>query len=100
MEENAKKEKKWPIVVAEIIDFLLIIAYFVIGFSGIMEAVSRFDFAGMFDSVMGAIWFITIASIILALICLLVKPMRTKATIKMAIFNLIWAGWNIYCLCS
>lgn len=97
---NMQKEKNWPIVLAEIIDFLLIVIYFIIGFHNMIDAAKNFDFAGMFDSVVGAIWFITIASIVLALICLCIKPMRTKATIRLAIFNLVWAGWNIYCLCG
>ena len=54
------------------------------------------DFGGMFDDVMGVIWFLNIAILALALICLTVKSMRTKYTVKMSIWNIVWIIGNIY----
>ena len=65
-EKEPKGRLSWLIPVLEII---VMIAYLLIGFKGIIKALKTFNFAGMFESVSVAIWFLNIATIILTVLC-------------------------------
>lgn len=80
---------------AWIIELALLAAYLIIGFDGIVDGITSLDFEAIFEAVDDAILFFTIATLIVALMFLIIKPLRTKTTRSMAIANLIWAISNI-----
>lgn len=91
---TSKGRLSWVIPVLE---FIVIIAYLVIGFGGIMDAFKSFDFAGMFKSVETAIWFLVIATVVITVLCFL-PPFKSKANKRIAIWNIIWLAFTIYSL--
>jgi len=96
MSAEVKKEEKgrlsWLITVLEI---LIIIAYFVIGFGGIAKAVQDMDFVGIFESVWIAILFLIIATAVVTVMCFL-PLFKSKVNIRWAIWNIIWIAFSIY----
>ena len=96
MSTEVQKEKKgrlsWVITVLEI---LVIIAYFVIGFGGIANAFKQMDFAGMFESVKSAIVFLIVAIAIITVLCF-VPIFKSKGNVRWAIWNIIWIAFSIY----
>ena len=83
-------------VIAAVSELLIAVLYLAIGFNAITSAVENMNFANMFDGIITAICFLNIAILALALVCLLVKPMRTKYTVRMSIWNIIWILGNVY----
>lgn len=83
--------------VIPILEFIVVIAYFAIGFGGIANAFQNMDFVGMFESVQTAIWFLVIATIIITILCF-VPLFKSKANVKIAIWNIIWLAFSIYSL--
>ena len=67
---EVKKETKgrlfWVIPILEII---VIIAYFAIGFGGLTNAFQNMDFVGMFESVRTAIIFLIVAIAAITVLC-------------------------------
>ncbi len=100
MKENSVTTSKgrfsWIIPVLE---FIVIIAYLIIGFGGIMDAFKSFDFAGIFKSVETAIWFLVIATVVVTILCFL-PLFKSKANKKIAIWNIIWLVFTLYSLLS
>lgn len=96
MSKEVQNEKKgrlsWVITVLEII---VIIAYFVIGFGGIANAFQNMDFAGMFESVRSAIVFLVVAIAIITVLCF-VPIFKSKGNVRWAIWNIIWIAFSIY----
>ena len=96
--ETVKTSEKgrlhWVIPILEVI---VIIAYFAIGYGGIIKAFQNFDFAGMFKSVQTAIWFLVIATVVITILCF-VPLFKSKANVRIAIWNIIWLGFTIYSL--
>ncbi len=93
---EVKTERKgrlsWVITFLEII---VIIAYFVIGFGGLADAFKRMSFSGMFESVKTAIIFLIVATAIITILCF-VPVFKSKANIRLAIWNIIWMGFTLY----
>lgn len=94
--EVKKGRLAWLIPVLEII---VIVAYFAIGFGGIKDAFAHMDFEGMFKSVETAITFLLVATIILAILCF-VPIFKSKGNIRWAIWDIIWVVLTIYGLAS
>lgn len=80
-------------------EIAIMVLYFVLGWKGIKK-IFELDFAGAFDSVLGAIWFLNITILALTLCILLIKPLRTPANKRRVIWNLLWIGSNIYMMYS
>ena len=95
-EKKVQNNNRKANLIANLAEIVIVILYLIFGFKSISEGISDMDFGGMFDDVMGVIWFINIAILALALICLTVKSMRTKYTVKMSIWNIVWIIGNIY----
>ncbi len=92
VQKQDKGRLSWLIPVLEII---VIIAYLVIGFSGIMDAFKNMNFAGMFESVRGAIWFLIIAIAVITLLCF-IPIFKSKSNTRWAMWNIIWIAFSIY----
>ena len=90
--KNEKGRLSWLITVLELV---IIIAYFVIGFGGIADAFENMDFAGMFESVRVAILFLIIATAGITVMCFL-PLFKSKGNIRWAIWNIIWIAFSIY----
>ena len=95
-EKKVQNNNRKASLIANLAEIVIVILYLIFGFKSIWEGISDMDFGGMFDDVMGVIWFLNIAILALALICLTVKSMRTKYTVKMSIWNIVWIIGNIY----
>lgn len=91
MEESTKKNIKAGLIVS-IIEIVLIAVYFFLCY----KAITSGNLSTMFSGAETAIWFITIATLALAILIFTVKPLKTKTTIKWAIVDFAWAAWNIY----
>lgn len=96
MDEKKVKNNGKANLIANLAELVIVILYGIFGFKAIADGVSNMDLGGMFDDVIGVIWFLNIAILALAVVCLTVKFMRTKYTIKMSIWNIIWIIGNIY----
>ena len=94
IKSSEKGRLHWVIPILEII---VMVAYFAIGFGGIANAFQNFDFVGMFESVKTAIWFLVIATVVITILCF-VPLFKSKANVKIAIWNIIWLGFTIYSL--
>lgn len=96
MNTEVQKEQKgrlsWVITVLEII---VAIVYLVIGFGGIVRAVERMDFVGIFESVKIAIIFLIIATAVVTALCF-VPVFKSKGNVRLAIWNIIWIAFSIY----
>lgn len=82
-----------------VLELLILIAYFVIGARGIHTAMKNMDFVGMFDSVYKAIWFLVIATMFTTILCFL-RPFKSKGTMYIAVWNIVWIGFSLYALCG
>jgi len=98
--EEKKGMKPW---VANLIVFVLelieIVIYFALAGKAIKKAFKG-DFAGAFEGVAGAIWFINISALLIALAIFLIKPLRTKTNKWIAWWNIFWVAGNIYMIYS
>ena len=95
--KNSEKGRlSWVIGILELI---VVIAYFAIGFGGITNAFKDFDFAGMFKSVETAIWFLVIATVVITVLCF-IPIFKSKANVRIAIWNIVWLAFTIYSLVS
>lgn len=98
MDPQEKKRVRRVNLLALIIELIIIVVYCIVGFGGLLSAFKDMDFSGMFESVQTAILFLIIATVVVAILFLTVKPLRTEATKKWAIFDLVWAGLSILSL--
>lgn len=93
---DVKKETKgrlfWVIPILEII---VIIAYFAIGFGGLANAFQNMDFVGMFESVRTAILFLIVAIAVITVLCF-VPIFKSKGNVRWAIWNIIWIAFSVY----
>lgn len=100
METNTKEVTKgrlsWVIPILEII---VIIVYLAIGYNGIQESVAASDFEGIFNSVKTAIWFLVIVTIIITILCFL-PIFKSKLTVRIGVWNVIWLILTLYGLFS
>ena len=87
----AKGRLHWLVPVLEIV---VVILYFVIGFGGIMDAFQRMDFAGIFESVIGAI-FLIVAVVAITIMCF-IPIFKSRWNMWCAIWNIIWLCSIIY----
>ena len=93
---EVKKETKgrlsWVIPILEII---VIIAYFAIGFGGLTNAFQNMDFVGMIESVRTAIIFLIVAIAAITVLCF-VPIFKSKSNVRWAIWNIIWIAFSFY----
>lgn len=80
-----------------VLDAVVMIAYFAIGFKGIIDGFKEFDFEGMFESVQVAIIFLLVATLVITVMCF-IPIFKSKANVRIAIWNIIWMGFTIYTL--
>lgn len=92
VQKNQKGRFSWVIPVLEVI---VIIAYLVIGFGGLFDALQRMDFVGMFESVKNAIIFLIVAIVIITALCF-VPIFRSKLNLFFAIWNIFWIALSVY----
>lgn len=92
VQKETKGRLSWVITVLEII---IIVAYFAIGFGGLANAFKHMDFVGMFESVRTAIVFLIIATAIITILCF-VPIFKSKGNVRWAIWNIIWIAFSIY----
>lgn len=95
-EKKVQNNNRKANLIANLAELVIIILYGILGAKSISKGVSKMDIGGMFDDIIGTIWFLNIAILALAVICLTVKAMRTKYTVKMSIWNIVWIIGNIY----
>ena len=69
-EKKVQNNNRKANLIANLAEIVIVILYLIFGFKSISEGISDMDFGGMFDDVMGVIWFLNIAILALALICL------------------------------
>ena len=100
MDPQEKKRVRRANLIALVVELVIIAVYLIVGLGGIINGVQSMDFAGMFESVEAAILILVVATLVAAVIFLTVKPLRTKTTIKWAIFDIIWAVLTIISLVS
>ena len=97
MENQAQsKFKPW---MANLIVFALelieIFLYVAIAGKAIGQALEG-NISGAFDDIVGAMWFLNISALVIALLILFIKPLRTPMNKGIAYWNIIWVGLNIY----
>jgi len=94
--ETQSKFKPW---MANLIVFALelieIFLYFAIAGKAIGKVLEG-NISGAFDNIVGAMWFLNISALIIALLILFIKPLRTPMNKGIAYWNIIWVGLNIY----
>lgn len=94
--ETNSRFKPW---MANLIVFFLelieIILYFGIAGKAISNALKG-DISGAFNDIVGAMWFINISALFIALLILFIKPLRTRMNKGIAYWNIIWVALNIY----
>ena len=94
--ETQSKFKPW---MANLIVFALelieIFLYFAIAGKAIGKVLEG-NISGAFDNIVGAMWFLNISALIIALLILFRKPLRTPMNKGIAYWNIIWVGLNIY----
>lgn len=96
MEKEVQKKGRlsWVITLLEII---VMIVYFVVGFGGASNAAQNMDIAGMFESVKTAIIFLIAATVVITILCF-VPIFKSKTNVRIAIWNIIWLAFIIYSL--
>lgn len=92
VQKETKGRLSWVITVLEII---VIVAYFAIGFGGLANAFEHMDFAGMFESVRIAIIFLIAATAVITVLCF-VPIFKSRGNVRWAIWNMIWIAFSIY----
>lgn len=97
--ENQKKSSKKANVIASIVEVLILLLYGVMWMSALDRGSRSGNLAQMFEEVVAGIWILNISMLILAIVCLTVKAMRTNYTVRMSVWNMVWAIGNIYFLC-
>ncbi len=93
--ENQKEVKGRLSWLIPILEFVVIIAYFAIGYKGIINGVSNMDIGGMFEGVRTAIIFLIIAIAVLTVLCFL-PLFKSKTNDRWAIWNVIWIIFTVY----
>lgn len=77
-----------------VLEVIVAIAYLAIGYGGIANAVANMDFNGIFESVKGAIIFLVAATAIITGLCFL-PAFKSKANLRIAIWNIIWMIFTV-----
>ncbi|MBR4775004.1 MAG: hypothetical protein IK008_02785 [Bacteroidales bacterium] len=95
IDAQEKKRIRRVNLIANLSEIVIIVLYLVIGFGGIKNAIMNGNFVGIFESVKTAILFFSIALLVMAVLFLVVKPLRTKSTTSWAIFNIVFAILNL-----
>lgn len=93
--ENQKETEGRLWWVIPILEFLVFIAYFTIGFGGIAYSASQGDLGGIVGSTIVAIIFLEVAILVIAILCF-VPIFKSKGNVRWAIWNIIWFVINIY----
>ena len=91
VQKETKGRLSWVITLLEII---VIVAYFAIGFGGLANAFKHMNFVGMFESVRTAIIFLIVATAIITILCF-VPIFKSKGNVRWAIWNIIWIAFSI-----
>lgn len=94
---KTKNEKRTNVIVS-LIEFILLALYLLLGGESIMKNAARGDLGGMFDDFFGALFLVSVAILLLAILCLTVGSMRTRYTVRMSLWNIIWSFGNFYFL--
>ncbi len=87
--EGTVKGRLWWL--PDVLEVLIVVIFGFIMFGG------SHSIAGAFSAMRKGFWFITLATIVVAVMCFL-PAFTSKANKKMAIFDLVWAAWMIYSL--
>ena len=94
------KEKKglkpWAAnLIAIGLEIIIVVVYFALVWNAGLS-VFEGNISEAFDGVVGAIRFLYATMFIISICYLAIRPMRTKTTIVLAIWNFIWLAWGIY----
>ncbi|MBQ9440403.1 MAG: hypothetical protein IJU35_07450 [Paludibacteraceae bacterium] len=92
-EVKQAKGRLWWLI--PIFEFIIIIAYFAIGWGGIAHAVKHMDFVGIFESVKTAVIFLIVAIAVITVLCFL-PLFRSRGNVYCAIWNIVWIAFTIY----
>lgn len=96
MSTEVQKEPKGRFAwVITLLEFIVMVAYFAIGFGGLANAFKHMDFVGMFESVKTAVIFLIVATAIITILCF-VPMFKSKTNVRWAIWNIIWIAFSIY----
>lgn len=79
----------------DVIEVLIVIAYFGVLYLGFSSAFSGLDFVGIFKLYYGAVCFLVIATAANTVLCVL-RPFTSKGNRALAIWNVIWILLTIY----
>lgn len=83
-----------------VVEFVLLMSYLGAAFYSIFNASMDFDIVSMFEDIYALAWVLTVAMFAFAIFLLIYKPMRTKYTICLAVFNIICTVLTVYELIS
>ena len=90
---NEKRGKlSWVVPVFEAV---MVIGYFLLAWNAVSEFISSFDIIGFFQSIVSAIYFLIVCTIISTIMCFIPK-FKSRSNIYIAVGNIIWLGFNIY----
>ncbi len=89
---DVKGKLSWVVPVLEVI---LIIVYFILGWSAISDFISSFDIDSLFKGVEGAIYFLIGGTIVTTVMCF-IPVFKSKNNTYIAVWNIVWLGFNLY----
>lgn len=81
--------------VIDVIEIILIVGYFVLGWKAFSKFISSFDLVDFFNNIMIAVWFLIIGAVIQTILCFL-PVFKSKGNMRVAVWNLIWIGFNLW----
>lgn len=81
--------------VIDVIEIILFVGYFALGWRAFSSFFSSFDLESFFDNIMAAVWFLIIGAVIQTILCFL-TAFKSKGNMRVAVWNLVWIGFNLW----
>lgn len=86
-----KGRLSWMVSFLEVI---LVIGYFILGGSAIMDFIFSFDLASLFEGILDAIYFLIGGTVITTIMCF-IPIFKSKNNMYIAVWNIVWLGFNV-----
>lgn len=81
--------------VIDVIEIILIVGYFALGWRAISNFIPSFDLESFFENIMAAVWFLIIGAVIQTIMCFF-PIFKSKGNMRLAVWNMVWIGFNLW----
>ncbi len=93
--QKAKAEKGKLSWMVSFLEVILVIGYFILGWSAITSFITSFDIANLFQDILDAIYFLIGGTIVTTVMCF-IPVFKSRNNMYIAVCNIVWLLFNLY----